>query len=148
MHMYHVTDKSCIWRSKPRPSRPLDGMVRPEEIPKTLHAPPAEIDAEAATGQHVAQDRDELLNVTLGRFRSFDVSMAKCFDESQRQHLLGVIESSFGSFDVFNSIVRHSFANKLEELLVDTAHSAAATRHGTKKGAALRPSGRQLTQKV
>ena len=111
-------------------------------------SPPAEIDAEAATGQHVAQDRDELLNVTLGRFRSFDVSMAKCFDESQRQHLLGVIESSFGSFDVFNSIVRHSFANKLEELLVDTAHSAAATRHGTKKGAALRPSGRQLTQKV
>ena len=93
MYVSHVTDKSCIWRFKPRPSR-------------------------------------------------------QCFDESQRQHLLGVIESSFGSFDVFNSIVRHSFANKLEELLVDTAHSAAATRHGTKKGAALRPSGRQLTQKV
>ena len=92
------------------------------------------MDAEAGrVGKDAVDDRDALLNVTLNRFRSFDVSMAKCFDESQRQHLLGVIESSFGSFDVFNSIVRHSFANKLEELLVDTAQrSAVLARHGAR----------------
>ena len=60
---------------------------------------------------------DELLSVALDQFRSFDVAQCQCFDEGQLQHLLGVIELGFSSFDMFNSLVRNAFANKLEEVL-------------------------------
>ena len=73
---------------------------------------------------------EDLLNGALERFRAFEVSAAKCFSEEQLLHLLSVIESGFGSFDTFNSIVRHAFANKLEQLLADTSRGAPATRGG------------------
>ena len=42
-------------------------------------------------------------------FRNFDVCKAKCFKQEDEQHLLGVIESGFGSFNGFNQIVRDTF---------------------------------------
>ena len=78
-----------------------------------------------------ASGDSELLGHALDRFRSFDVGRSKCFDEAQRQHLLGCIESGFGSFDVFNSIVRQSFTNKLEELLVGAQQSNNMSRMNT-----------------
>ena len=74
------------------------------------------------------QRDEELLNDALVRFRAFEVSEAKCFDDSQRHHLLSVIEDGFGSFDVFNSIVRHAFANKLEQYLADSSTRQASLR--------------------
>lgn len=86
--------------------------------------------AEQPTSELSVRDRElrdeELLNVALERFRSFDVSQAQCFDPVQLDHLLSVIEAGFGSFDTFNSIVRHAFANQLEQVLADSLqhHSA------------------------
>ena len=51
-------------------------------------------------------------------FRKFEVSESKCFSEEQRQLLLSIIQTGFGSFERFNSMVRHTFANKLERLLM------------------------------
>ena len=50
----------------------------------------------------------------LERFRTFDCKRASCFREDERQHLLSVIENGFGDVEVFNSVVRHLFTNRLE----------------------------------
>lgn len=39
------------------------------------------------------------------RIMSFDVRQAKCFLDSDRDHLLGVIAAGFGTFDMFNEQV-------------------------------------------
>jgi hypothetical protein len=84
----------------------------------------------ALTPRDLELREEDLLNGALERFRAFEVSAAKCFSEEQLLHLLSVIESGFGSFDTFNSIVRHAFANKLEQLLADTSRGAPATKGG------------------
>jgi hypothetical protein len=38
-------------------------------------------------------------------FAHFDVQHAQCFMEGERQKILGIIESGFGSADAFNAIV-------------------------------------------
>lgn len=42
-------------------------------------------------------------------FASFDVRHARCWQKDAEQHLLGVIEAGFGSFDSFNNAVRSIF---------------------------------------
>jgi hypothetical protein len=69
---------------------------------------------------------DELLSLALEHFRAFDVAECRCFDEGQLQHLLGVIELGFSSFDMFNSLVRNAFANKLEEVMSHTQAKGGA----------------------
>ena len=43
----------------------------------------------------------------------FDASKAQCFLNRDRQRLLAVIESSFGTCQPFNKLVRAVFSNKI-----------------------------------
>ena len=43
----------------------------------------------------------------------FDAGAARCFLDSDRQHLLAVIETGFGNFAPFNKLVRAILAEKL-----------------------------------
>ena len=49
------------------------------------------------------------MTVPLDRFRSFDVSEAKCFNEADRQRLLAVVDAAYGSLDVFSTLVQRVF---------------------------------------
>ena len=69
---------------------------------------------------------DAALATVVERFRLFDCKRAKCFREEERQHLLSVIENGFGDLEVFNSVVRHLFTNRLEG--GDGATQRSATR--------------------
>jgi hypothetical protein len=57
----------------------------------------------------------------------FDAGNAQCFLDLDRQKLLAVIESSFGTFDPFNKIVRAIFAGELKS----DVKSTAADDHST-----------------
>ena len=46
-------------------------------------------------------------------FSRFDAGAARCFLDSDRQHLLAVIETGFGNFAPFNKLVRGIFTNKI-----------------------------------
>lgn len=63
-------------------------------------------------------------------FRTFDVRRAMCFHEAERQHLLSVVESGFGDLEVFNSMVRHLFTNRLvgDEVTSTTRSARRASR--------------------
>ena len=47
-------------------------------------------------------------------FTSFDVANAHCFREDERQKILGIIESGFGSFEAFNALVGTMFRARLK----------------------------------
>ena len=53
----------------------------------------------------------ELRKVRLA-FTSFDAAQAQCFKVEDRDHLLGVIEHGFGSFDAFNAVARKMLAER------------------------------------
>lgn len=63
-------------------------------------------------------------------FREFNARDAQCFKESDREALLGVIESGFGSFDSFNAIVRSIFASRLAPQYSRTTTFAATPAAG------------------
>ena len=46
------------------------------------------------------------------QFDEFTVQKATCFKASERQKLLAALESGFGSFDAFNSLVSNMFKDK------------------------------------
>ena len=48
-------------------------------------------------------------------FLKFSVEEARCYKEDERQHLLGVVETGFGSLDTFDELVRSLFAESLEK---------------------------------
>ena len=48
-------------------------------------------------------------------FLKFSVEDARCYKEDERQHLLGVVETGFGSLDTFDELVRSLFAESLEK---------------------------------
>jgi len=56
---------------------------------------------ESVQGDGVAQIRKQ--------FKTFDARMAKCYKAEDRERLLAVIESGFGSFDAFNMLVSGLF---------------------------------------
>eukprot|EP00966_Prymnesium_polylepis_P213645 4947815-Prymnesium_polylepis.1 len=56
-------------------------------------------------GEIEDEDEDDVLN----GFTTFDARTAKCALESDRQRLLGMIESGLGSIDAFNELVRKIF---------------------------------------
>jgi len=71
---------------------------------------PVEAEVEAEGGEDEEIDEalaGEKVVRALRSFESFDVADAQCSNEDHRQHLLGVIENGFGSFAVFNSLVKH-----------------------------------------
>ena len=46
----------------------------------------------------------------LRHMQGFDASKAECFKKSDKSHILGVIETAFGSVHEFTRIVRRAFA--------------------------------------
>ena len=49
------------------------------------------------------------------RFREFSVEQASCFHAHEKQHLLGVVEASFGSHAGFDAVVRRELLRALED---------------------------------
>ena len=47
------------------------------------------------------------------QFATFDAGKARCFLASDREHLLAVIEASFGDFRDFNRVARNLFASRI-----------------------------------
>ena len=68
----------------------------------------------------------------LRRFEAFDVNNANCTNDKDKEHLLGVIEQGFGSFDAFNELVRHTFVDAAAAPLKGTKERKL-TRRGSKK---------------
>jgi hypothetical protein len=51
--------------------------------------------------------------VLLQDLSSFDVASARCHREEERQKILAIIESGFGSSEAFNSLVSSLFRQKI-----------------------------------
>ena len=58
------------------------------------------------------QDQTEARLLLMMRFATFDAAKAQCFLASDREHLLAVIEASFGDFYDFNRVARNLFATR------------------------------------
>ena len=92
-----------------------------------LHIDGGEEPTTAAVGD--AQDiRSQHMRLAM-RFATFDVSKAKCFKEEERQRLLAVIESAFGSAHVFNSLIRGLI--QLDAAPTQTRKASCRTRAGS-----------------
>ena len=65
-----------------------------------------------------------LASDTLRKLRLFRLSRARCHKEEEREHLLSVIETGFGSFATFEAAVRSTLA----ELLLGAAQQQATVR--------------------
>eukprot|EP00400_MALV-I_sp_L67-5_P000594 gene594-1013_t len=50
-------------------------------------------------------------------FETVDAKECKCFLESDRQRLLGVVEQGFGNFHQFNDILRHVFTKRMSTVV-------------------------------
>ena len=72
-----------------------------------LEAPPLKVSAPEGTAS-----QDAALRTVLRRFEEFDVEEAECTVVRDKEHLLGVIEQGFGSFDNFNELVRRTFVER------------------------------------
>ena len=60
----------------------------------------------AASTSPTPADQRRAFDAVVQSLVAFDASCANCFDPSDREGLLAVIEASFGSFDAFNERVR------------------------------------------
>eukprot|EP00965_Chrysotila_dentata_P223219 6193453-Pleurochrysis_carterae.AAC.5 len=65
--------------------------------PSARAGPTADVEPEAIA--------DFTLDDLRKRFEEFDASKAKCFIEAEKQQLLAVVETGFGSIECFNSLV-------------------------------------------
>ena len=54
----------------------------------------------------------------------FNAAKATCFLFEDREHLLGVIEATFGTPEAFNKVVRRIFADKVQHLPPDCSVSS------------------------
>ena len=61
------------------------------------------------------QDQTEARLLLMKRFATFDAAKAQCFLASDREHLLAVIEASFGDFYDFNRVARNLFAKRASD---------------------------------
>jgi hypothetical protein len=61
-------------------------------------------------------------------FRAFECAKAQCYDPKDREHLLSVVESGFGSFDTFDGVVRQLFVALLKRRLGAAAWQQASRR--------------------
>ena len=70
------------------------------------------------------------LDLILERFREFRGEAAQCYRREDREHLLAVIESTFGDFEHFNTVVRGVFEARQRPSLakLSTAGSLGASR--------------------
>lgn len=86
-----------------------------------MEAPPPKESAPEGTAS-----QDAALRTVLRRFEEFDVEAAECTMEKDKEHLLGVIEQGFGSFENFNELVRRTFLERVEP---NTSQTAESTSH-------------------
>ena len=70
----------------------------------------------------IDDDPTEARRVLTEGFATFDAGKAQCFLAKDREHLLAVIEASFGDFYDFNRVARNLFASRLHD------HEAPAAR--------------------
>ena len=63
------------------------------------------------------------------RLAAFDALHAQCFKPDDRQRLLGIIETAFGSFDVFNLAIREIFAKAGAEMGDTVSRNEKAPMH-------------------
>ena len=61
-------------------------------------------------------------------FAAFDAQNASCYNKSDRQHLLGVIESACGDLVYFNRLFRDTFQSRLRRIsmMMDNKHVLTA----------------------
>ena len=64
---------------------------------------------------HPDDDQTEARRLLTEQFATFDAAKAQCFLAKDREHLLAVIEASFGDFNDFNRIARSLLASRLQE---------------------------------
>ena len=64
---------------------------------------------------HPDDDQTEARQRLTEQFATFDADKAQCFLARDREHLLAVIEASFGDFYDFNRIARSLLASRLHE---------------------------------
>ena len=64
---------------------------------------------------HPDDDPTEARRLLTEGFATFDAGKAQCFLAKDREHLLAVIEASFGDFNDFNRIARSLLASRLQE---------------------------------
>ena len=62
----------------------------------------------------------------LQQFTTFDVANARCFREEERQKILGIIESGFGSCEAFSALVSGMFRVRLRR---DSVRLRSNRRH-------------------
>ena len=66
---------------------------------------------------HPDDDQAEARRLLTEQFANFDAGKAQCFLARDREHLLAVIEASFGDFYDFNRIARSLLASRLHDEL-------------------------------
>ena len=76
---------------------------------------------------HPDDDQTEARRLLTEKFATFDAGKAQCFLAKDREHLLAVIEASFGDFYDFNRIARSLLASRLH----DELSSRRSSRHST-----------------
>ena len=64
---------------------------------------------------HPDHDQTKARRLLTGHFATFDAAKARCFLAKDREHLLAVIEASFGDFYDFNRVVRKLFAKRVSD---------------------------------
>ena len=72
---------------------------------------------------HPDDDQTEARRLLTEQFATFDAGKAQCFLARDREHLLAVIEASFGDFYDFNRIARSLFASRLHNAISSRAPS-------------------------
>ena len=66
---------------------------------------------------HPDDDQTEARRQLTEQFATFDAGKAQCFLAKDREHLLAVIEASFGDFYDFNRVARNLFASRFHDEL-------------------------------
>ena len=66
---------------------------------------------------HPDDDQAKARRLLTEQFSTFNAGKARCFLASDREHLLAVIEASFGDFYIFNRVARNLLASRLHDEL-------------------------------
>ena len=72
---------------------------------------------------HPDDDQTEARRLLTEGFATFDAGKAQCFLAKDREHLLAVIEASFGDFYDFNRLARNLLTSRVRNALSSRAPS-------------------------
>ena len=67
------------------------------------------------TSVDIGKNHDEVVRLVqlLRRFENFDVRRSKCTEYADHQRLMAVIEAGYGDVDIFNDVVKRTFADRM-----------------------------------